>query len=540
MPGFADPLWLVGLGIIPLIRWLHRAEAPLSAWQVSALFLWDQASEKDAQGKTKKRPDPAWRRRALLAAFVVGALANPHWMAETRLLTVWVDNSLSMQAMENGSTRLSTLMTMLAKELNQADSSWDEVVLRSLSDPGEVSTVSSSNFAAANEWQSWQVAEPVGPPAPLMSERSNHWLLTDGASEALQSWAQRVRIDHALQTGAATENVAVSRLAARRNLEAENTLDVLVAISNTGRDAAERRLSLYSGGRLLEFADLSLAAGQTLNWQSRILAGDALLKVALTSGDVLSADDELTLDLSSFEALATVVEDACGPALRRAVVTHPSLRLAGPADRPALAISCSHDRFPAAEFAAANNVPAHIRMLSGSPASVATSPVWTPYAGDRGNLLLAAEWLSAAAWPAGADALAAASILLRAEDMPLVVLRTADSPSDFGDRSARFVDTSIDLRQPLFVQQPEFAAFVAVLADIATDRQLLTEPASVSRHVQASRVSPVSLDVAAADAESQQRIAAAPLSSAFVILALLLLLLDTTLYLRSRRSAKRA
>ncbi len=77
MPGFLDPIWLISLAVIPLIRWLHRWHAPMSAWPVSAIFLWDSAIQDDAPGKKKRPPDPAWRRRALMATFLIGALANP-------------------------------------------------------------------------------------------------------------------------------------------------------------------------------------------------------------------------------------------------------------------------------------------------------------------------------------------------------------------------------------------------------------------------------------------------------------------------------
>ena len=50
MPGLADPLWLVLLGVVPLIRWLHRFRAPQTSRTVSALFLWAGSRREQAAG----------------------------------------------------------------------------------------------------------------------------------------------------------------------------------------------------------------------------------------------------------------------------------------------------------------------------------------------------------------------------------------------------------------------------------------------------------------------------------------------------------
>ena len=68
MFGLLQPWWLIALGVIPLIRWLHRRQAPLSSHAVSAVFLWQAEAPVDAPGSEQRPPDTAWRRRALIAA----------------------------------------------------------------------------------------------------------------------------------------------------------------------------------------------------------------------------------------------------------------------------------------------------------------------------------------------------------------------------------------------------------------------------------------------------------------------------------------
>jgi len=543
MPGFYDPLWLAWLGIIPVIRWLHRWQAPLSAWPVSAIFLWQHATQEDAPGRTKKPPDAVWRRRALVVALLIAALANPYWKAESGLLTVWVDDSLSMQAVENGRTRLATLLASLEGELDESGATWAEIELRSLSDPGRVRSMSGSVVADPGDWQTGSLLEPAGPPGPLMSDAGSHWLLTDGASEGVQSWARRVSIERLLQTGSATENSAVSHLAARRSLAIATDLDVLVSVSNSGLQNDARRVALYSGGQLLNFSDLSLPAGETVHWQAQVAAGELPLSARLSPGDVLRRDDELTLSLERFVPLATVVEASCGPALRRAIATHPSLRIHREEARPALSVSCPGDIFPAAVATAPNSARAHVRALIASPQTAVTTPVWTPYSGGLSNLALAGTWLSAAhlveQWPDRATG-ARDRILLDSADMPLVLLRDPGAGPAFSGDAVRFVDTVVDLREPLFARQPEYAAFVGALVDLSTGRQLLEESVSVSRDPRASQVMPVTIDTHGSRAETQRRAADVPLSFMFILAALLLLALDTGLYARARRAAKHA
>lgn len=132
MTAFASPAWLLALAAVPLLRWLHQFSEPARTVSVSALFLWRGAPTLPEGGRDRRPPDPAWRRRALVAALVALALAEPGWRAETRQVTVWLDDSLSMAADENGS-RLGTGLGELRRAL--ADAGVTAATLRSLSDP---------------------------------------------------------------------------------------------------------------------------------------------------------------------------------------------------------------------------------------------------------------------------------------------------------------------------------------------------------------------------------------------------------------------
>ena len=534
MPGFLDPLWFIALAAIPFIRWLHRWQVAASHWPVSALFLWNQADQVDAPGRTKKPPDPAWRRRALAIALLITALANPYWQNEVRSLTVWVDDSLSMFALENDKTRLAMVMESLSHELDRSESRWAEIQLRSLTNPGQVQVYSSAFTPDSDVWQSGQPAEPNGPPASIMSDESSHWLLTDGASESVRMWAQRVNIDRLIQSGVTTENSAVTRLAARRSLELVGGLDILVSISNTGVDADVRRLEiyneLYNGRQLLQTTDLTLSPGQTIHWQTRVSATGQSLTASLAPGDFLSRDDSLTINRDNFQPLATLVDNDCPTALRRALAAHPALQLADESSDPALHVSCPRDRFPGLSNSARTTAGAQIRALVTATQPVSATPTWLPYAGFRQEFILSAEWVSAAQWPGGVSD-SRPGIVLSAGEMPLVVVH---------EQAATIVDTVVDMDQSQFIRQPEFAAFVATLTDIATQRHLLDETISVSRALQASIVTPVRIDTNTSRSASGQHVIATPLSTLFALAALLIIALDTALFLRASRGARHA
>ena len=135
MLGLTAPFWLAALAAIPLVRWLHRWRAPLRNAPVSAAFLWESAEDVSAGGQRRARPDPAWRRRALIVALLAISMAGPWWQQDVTRITVWVDDSLSMSTIEAGQSRLQTGLAEVAAALDEMPSV--EANLRSLSGPAE-------------------------------------------------------------------------------------------------------------------------------------------------------------------------------------------------------------------------------------------------------------------------------------------------------------------------------------------------------------------------------------------------------------------
>jgi hypothetical protein len=103
---FVTPVWLFGFLLLPVIRWLHRGGRQQRAVPVSRLDLWRRAAASSPVAGERRPPEPAWRRRALLTALLVVALAEPQVPEQRTDITLWIDDSLSMLTREEHGTRL--------------------------------------------------------------------------------------------------------------------------------------------------------------------------------------------------------------------------------------------------------------------------------------------------------------------------------------------------------------------------------------------------------------------------------------------------
>ena len=133
MPSIAAPIWLIGLALVPLIWWLHRLGDPDAATPVSAAFLFYTRDEVKKTSHTLPRADPLWILRATLFSLLVLALARLNLPRDPeRDITVWFDDSISMQTNEDGRSRTVIAATRLATALDDAGPA--KVRIRLLSD----------------------------------------------------------------------------------------------------------------------------------------------------------------------------------------------------------------------------------------------------------------------------------------------------------------------------------------------------------------------------------------------------------------------
>lgn len=501
MPVLMHPWWLITLGIIPIIRWLHCRDAPLYLHAVSAVFLWPtQASEIDA-GSKRSPPDPAWQRRALIASLLIIALAAPEVDLEQEKVVVWIDDSLSMQAIENGETRMATAERAL--ELALAD------------------------YASTNITRHF-LADTL--PASLDGQTAN-WLVTDGASERIRVWAGQFSLDRVIQTGTATNNSGITRLSLRRSLIDSEVFQVLVSVSNTGNDTDERSVQLLLGGQLHDAATVIIEPGQLAHWRTSIPADTDAIIATLNAGDVLEDDDHLNITETALRPLRVLIGEDCSHNLRLALDAHPALdtRSGEPGD---LLVTCSQEMLSDVDSRAGSHSGARIHVVQGPAVHVTSMPVWLPSDRMSGTLQLPVDKLRAATWPRAPDD--EQTVLLQSDGSPLILV------SGSQDAKTSIIETVIDLQHSGFAKQPEYAALVATLVDAAVGTTTLDAVVSQKRDVADTVIRPTRISINPDRQGTTQNNAAVPLSGAFLLLSLFIIALDILLLLRIRRRADHA
>lgn len=509
------PLWLLGLALIPLVRWLHRFHDSPRVQPVAALFLWRNAPHPAAAGRRRDRPDPRWRLRALVLACLAVALSAPSWQwPRATPLVIWVDDSLSMFAVENGVPRI---RNGLERALAAAASAGrDAIVLRSLGDAAaslRLDADTRTNWPAAlDQWV--RVRGPVAPPLPaVMLGNAEHWLVSDGADGRLSDWLARAPVTRVIQTGRGTENAALTRLSVRPSPRPPHRLQALATVINTGNARARRSLAVMTGTAVVREWQLDLAPGQAASRQLELPANEAPQLVArISPGDALALDDVAALDLGSMARVPVAAVGQCSRPLRSALEAHPRLVMIEQPARAALAVYCATDDPQPVSPAI---------VLTASPRTWAIDVPVTPAAGvDPARWpYLAAGWLrTGTLQPAGAP-------LLHAGSRVLVAARE--------HRGARIVEVGFDITAPELVRRPQFPALIDALVREALGRELLADAVSMARAPTESRITPVPLTPGMAHSRAGGS-GTLPLAGFFAFAAVLLLVVDLW---HSRRAA---
>ncbi len=475
MLSLAAPAWLAGLLLLPLLRWWHRGGAPVRALPVARLALWQGASVSAAVG-VQRPPDPVWRRRALLLALLCAALAAPQLERPGSRITVWVDDSASLLAHEDGGRRLELALAQATAALHAAD----EVEWRALGAPWQLagSRADQAGPVLAAGAAGMRSAAPAAPPVALLRADRQHWLLTDAVHPATSRWPAGHAPDRVIQVGTPLHNLGLTRLAARRLPDAPGMLDLLVAWANGGSASARRTLVLTADGREVERREISAEAGAGGSLRLRLNSG-LRLEAQLEPPDRLRGDDRLLLDTSVLQPQPIRLDPRCGPLLQAAVRAHPALRSVTGPESPSLQIVCGDG--PAAEGAAVLRV--HADRL---PARVSGPLAWD--AGLAPVVPLAVDALRGAGrlQPAAGD-----RVLLSAGAQVLAVQRARQPGS--GPR----IDTVLDPEAMGRTPDGAWPRLMNRLLEQLVGGPLLDAVASTGRPAEAVQVTPGALPAAA-------------------------------------------
>jgi hypothetical protein len=500
---------------IPLVRWLHLRSPSIPTALVPALYVWSVV-ETDASVKVRgRKPDRRWRRRAAIAALLclsAGGLYLPAWKSHP--VTVWLDDSASMGTLDPDKTRLQQAVQKLRQSL--ASMQFNEISVRSLTQPGTALNAG-RNWSLLGEINQW--TRPGGFPLRLpfpaqMKPSSEHWLVSDGADPSLAPWLEKAPISEILQVGQETENVGLTRLAARYSVNSPRRIDLIAAAFNAGRKPQQRELIVRADTRILERFHLDVPANKlaraqlSADWSSAMPSIEAVLRPT----DALAGDDRLTLGLQPLAPVPVRTDDGCPRALKEAVAAHPRLAEREP---PALLIACGSQKpvseLPSIWFREAHNT----KILNGNA-------VWHPNCRQLCNLHMAPPWLRVGT-PPPADF----EPLLSSGDQLLIGIRRERAGSQIG------VFFAID--DPILVHQSEYPALMAGLVDLALERTLLGETAAITRPTATMRVAPLLLEPPRSSRLVTDASTDIDLTPYLIMMTFVLLLWDTRSRLAERR-----
>ncbi len=468
MLSFAAPLWLLGLAGLPAIRWLHRGGRHLQAVPVSRLGLWQGATAHDPAAAARRPPDPAWRRRALLATLFVVALAGPRWSDGRPGVTLWVDDSISMRTREAGGTRLALVLAQAREQLTGVAHA--DVEVRALGDPWRPLGAPGDATVAALAAGAGR-REPAAPPAALLRRDRQHWLLTDGADAALFDWPEGRRPDRVVEVGAVTRNAGLTRLSARRSGGDPQQFELLAEIRNGGSAGETRRVVFTT--------DTGASTGSTHRVEpgepalvTALMPASARVRATLQPGDALPEDDEIALDLAPLRRQRVVVDPACAPALASAARAHPALAVTAADDAGADAALDCGTLEPGA------GVPTIRVRADRAPSTPPGALQWaTSVAGSR---------------RAGIDAQrlrVAATLQARSPDV--VVLAVGDQPVLVARAGAtRRLETSFDFAAMAGARGPEIPLLLNLMLEQLLGQPLLDAVVVTARAATAAAVVP--------------------------------------------------
>lgn len=520
MPEFAAPLWLAGLVVVPLIWWLHRLRQPQQAIPVSALFLWQGSPADPGAGPVPQHSDPRWLLRALLYTVLLLVLADPG-LPGRQPLTVWFDVSASMQARENGTSRMSLAIAKLLTALRQR-AAGDSITVRPLGNPAAALQLPAARPGQWRDlladWAATVRQDTPRRPASLPAGEE-HWVVTDGSDPELNAWLASSPASRVIRVGDNTANSGLVRLALRRSLESPQRLLGLLSMHNYGPAAVERRLEVLADGQPIHTTAVMLEAGQTRHHDFSLPATRGVLQARLTPADALPSDDRLLLARDAFQPVAVSAGDGCNDRLRDALAAHPGLALRdrGAADDSggrALLLDCGGR-------ASVHNAPVLVTHPGASYVPVGEAPHWHARAGRLRDLWLDAQWL-------------AVNPSATADGRRLPLLSAGPTPLLLADDLPGRIDILIDLENPALARRPEYPVLLGGLAGLALGRDLL-DPVVVARHdPRESAIRPT----LAASAEAATRLPGkshgrSDLAPHLIVVAMLLLLAD--LWLRPRR-----
>jgi Mg-chelatase subunit ChlD/uncharacterized membrane protein len=335
---FLSPWALALLAVaLPVLWLLHRGRRSI-LMPVSSLFLWREAAEAAGASSSPRRRERDWLLAldtAILLALAL-ALARPARLApEGRSVALVLDVSLSMSARETGGTRLHLARAKaedLLLELRPEDL---VMVVAGSSMPRVVQDPTLDRQAVR---RALRALEPTGGGARLgdaiglalstLEQGSEVFVFSDGAGGA--SVPERLdapAIRH-IDVGETSDNVAIARLAARRNVSSPFDQEIFVEVRNFSERERSVPLRLADGTGVLLDTTLRIPSRESRSASVRgTFPEESVIEAAIDAGDALPLDDRAYAVVAAEEPASLLLVTAGNPFLEAALSSLSSIRL---------------------------------------------------------------------------------------------------------------------------------------------------------------------------------------------------------------------
>ena len=510
MFSFGSPWWLLGIAIIPLVRWLHKYGGASNIIFVSSLLLWP-ASASHVAGTQKNRPDPIWMLRAFIVLLLFVTLAEPQWHTKKQAITIWLDQSRSMFTRESGITRIESGFKRLLLQLEAYKNV--NITFRPITKPGVSLSLDPGNSTTENlqiltDWAKKPLANPLLDFMPRISSHSEHWLLTDGADKQFDAWLDKAPINKIIHVGNERENVSLARLSVRPSLVRPGKFSLILKISNHGRHSATRQVRLSIDNTRLAGRTIIIPAGHSSIQEYKIDTPiEHSIRARLFPNDHLALDDGLELSIAE-NTTHIAISDKCAKDLRTAISSMPWTQLTTHRNATAdLRISCDRQTFP-------GPIPQLVFHSGKYSKPVKGIPTWSVQAAALKHLLLDSRWIKTFDYeaPTGIQ-----TDILESAGNPLIT-QSANGPKS--------IHVWIDLNSSDLRQRPEFPVLLAGLMELVIGWPIAEGVLQITNPPKESIIAPRHLSALTPVSDTLSTSSMTSLEIELIILSMLLILFD--------------
>ena len=317
-------LWVVFL-ILPvglLIWWLHRRGVVLATRKSAYVFLWNRLKRVDSTQRTDKKTDKIWLLRATISSLLLISIASPSFQnLNPDHLVVWIDDSISLDVEQQGKSRFLILAEKLQDELSKVKPK--NITIRSIYKPSNYISLEYAQFEQLKErllnWKKLKQPVPVENHELFLSA-DNQWLVTDGANKKIKDWLNQYSPENVITLNedalSAVNNVSLSQLVIRPELNDRNTLHGLVIIKNEGEKEIEVDLKIKTDRQKVDGKMKILSAGEPWAVDFKAQNTTKLVQATIKTADDFKQDNDIILNLKKQKKLAFTIKGNCSSATK--------------------------------------------------------------------------------------------------------------------------------------------------------------------------------------------------------------------------------